>query len=277
MDALNGVGLTAPAGNSKQPLGSAAPAGNGNAAGNPSSPSLDNAIVAEKKKAEHWRGKAQAAESKIASYEERLAKLEGLAQGLSVSGGQNRQQAATSFSDLDDGALDEVIKRGIDDQNPAFISAAAREMARRAAEKSAESVSAKSRQDLEQLMARQRVNAQINQEFGPDAINEESELRQQAERILYESIGGNQSLLTSNPGIIYLAFAEADRRLRANDKAEFSRLKDAEAKRLADEELFKAQQAIHTKARDDVKDALSKGDLKGAMKTRLSGILGGSR
>src|SRR6187551_2566560 len=97
--ALKGAGVGSPApaqqGNAVS-KGTAAPASQGKPAGSPSTPDLDAAIVAEKRKAEHWQHKH---ERDVGALTERLAKLEGLADGLSAGKAPPANKNPQSWSD----------------------------------------------------------------------------------------------------------------------------------------------------------------------------------
>src|SRR5262245_4388974 len=102
-------GQAAPA-QAKQQLGVAAPA-SGATAGTPSSPSLDSAIVAEKKKAEHWQKKYERDVGPLQeTVSEFKAKLEGLVAGQGMNG--QAKPPARTIAELDDSAIDEIVKKG---------------------------------------------------------------------------------------------------------------------------------------------------------------------
>lgn len=266
-NAYGAGGQAAPAVSGKQQLGTAAPAGNGNAAGTTSSPSLSDAIVAEKKKAEHWQKKY---DRDVGTLTERLAKLEGLAQGFSASQPAAPKPAARTIEDVDDGGIDAIVKRGFEESNPGFVTESIREIARRTSEKAAKDAETRQQAYLKQTMERQQINARIANEFGAeDVLNEESELRQRADTYISALMRKDPTILERVPDVAYLAFAKAKQDLSAGEKVELERLRKMEAERLAAEEIALSNQTIAKKAREDVKERLDVGDMKGAIRARL--------
>ncbi len=260
-----GVGQAAPA-QAKQQTGAAAPASNGTPAGSPSTPSSADAIVAEKKKAEHWQKKY---DRDVGSLTERLAKLEGLAQGIQQNAQPAQKGPAKTFADLDDQGLDAIVKKGFEDQNPDFVTASVREIAERIATKKAEEAEGRARQHLEVMQNKQRVAARISSEFGQDAINEESDLRQRADQYIARLVREDPQVMERSPEVVYLCFAQADRELRAGERTDLERLRKAESDRDAREEIERSHQVIATKAKSDVEERLKAKDIKGALRARI--------
>jgi hypothetical protein len=254
-------GQAAPAGvPGKQQPGSAAPAGNGTAAGAPSPQALQDAIVAEKKKAEHWRGKAKEEASNNAALQERLARLEGLAQGMTVSGTSAKAPART-IADLDEAGIDAIVKKGFDEDNPGFVTESIREMARRAGEKAKQEAVAEARAEMTRTQAEQRVSARITSEFGQAAVlDEDSELRRLSDRNAARLLQADPDIFKKVPEALYQCFAAAQLELGAGDRGEFDRLRKQESERLARDEMERSTQVIATKAKDDVAELLAKGD-----------------
>lgn len=267
----NGAGGQAAPASGKQQSGSAAPAGNGNAAGNPSSPS-DNAIVAAKKQAEHWQKKY---ERDVGGLTERLAKLEGMAQGLSGSQQVAPKAPARTIEDVDDAGIEAIVKRGFEESNPGFVTESIREIARRQSQIEAKAAEERSRAHLEQTIERQRVNAKIASEFGAEEVlNEDSDLRQRADSYLSGLIRKDPKILEKVPDVAYLCFAKAKQDLAVGEKGELERLRRDEAQRLANDEIQRSSQQIAKRARDDVKELLDRRDMKGAISKRLDWIVG---
>lgn len=270
IDLGNGVGTAAPAGNSKPLNGSAAPAGNGTAAGTPSSPSSDASLVELKKQKEHWQHKYERdiapLRETVEQYKERLAKLEGLAQGI---GGGAPQKVPQTFADLDESGLDEIIKKGIEDNNPGFVASAAREIARRAADEAATRAEKQAGANFTRTMERQRVNAQIASTFGQEALNEESDLRVRVEQLIAPRLRADPQLLDRNPEALYDVFARAAFEIRAGERDELGKFREAEAQRRAQLEAEQNRQVIATRAKEDVQEALKNKDIKGALRARL--------
>ena len=251
-------GLTAPAGNSKPSFGAVAPASNGTSTGAPSTPSSEAALVEAKRQAEHWRYKHERDTSALA---ERLAKLEGLAEGSGIGREPAPKQAARTINDLDDAGLDEIVKKGVAEQNPGFVSEVVREMARRAAEKAREEAIRQSRTDMEQMNERQRVNARITGDFGAEVVlDQESALRQRADALIGAVLRKDKDAITRNPEIAYACFAAAAREIEAGDRSELVRLRDEAAERAAKEEQVRQNQTFFAQKHSDVTDLLSKGD-----------------
>lgn len=258
--ATAGGGQAAPA-QAKQQSGTAAPGGNAKPAGSSSTPSLEDAIVAEKKKAEHHRQKYERDVPALKDEVARLsAKLEGLAAGVSLNGQPAARAAAKTFADLDDSGLDEVIKKGIEDSNAGFISEAAREFARRAAAKAKSEAVVEARAEVSSVLEQQRVYARISSEFGQDALNADSDLRQNADARVAELARRDPEWFKKDPDRLFDIFARVDRELRASERGDLERLRKQEGERLAREEFERSSQTIATKARDDVADLLAKGD-----------------
>lgn len=252
----SGVGGPAAPGSNAKPLpGAAAPASNGTPAGNPSIPPSEAALVAEKAKAEHWRNKY---DRDIGSLKEQIAELKGLAQGFQAR--EQPKEAPRTIADFDDSAIDEIVKKGVAEQNPGFVSEAMREIARRQADKAREEATRESRASYEQAMERQRVNARIASEFGAEAVlDENSDLRQRADAYLSNFMRKDKDAIVKNPELVYACFAAAARELEASDRTELQRLRQEAAERAAREEMELKAQHIQTTARDDVRELLAQG------------------
>lgn len=269
--AAGGQAAPAPA---KQQPGSAAPARTGTPAGSPSTPPLEDALVAEKKKAEHWRQKYERDVGAIkADYDSRIAKLEGLAQGLSTGQPSAPKPSPKTFGDLDRTALSEIVKRGLEEGNSEYILSTVEELAERIAAKKADEVGQRAQRDMEHTLAKRQVAAKINTEFGPDVQNEESDLRRRADALVAQLTRADPQLIERNPDVLYLCFAQAERELRAGDKSELEELRKSRADALAREEIARSHQAIASKAKTDVQEILS-GDsptkIKDALRARIS-------
>ncbi len=277
---LQSIGGQAAPAQAKQYSGSAAPGSNATSAGKPSSPSLEDAIVAEKKKAEHWKQKYERDVGDLRdSYSKLEAKLDGLTLGAQVNGQQPHKAAPQSFADLDDSGLDEIVRKGIEESNPGFVTAAAREMARREAAKEAKASDERNRAHLQSVIEEQRVYARISSEFGQDALNKESDLSMLADQYARGLTRNDPDAIRKNPQLAYLCFAQAEREMRQGERAELDQFKKAEAERVARAEVERGRQAIASKARDDVKEHLDrfaqtrdKTDFKTALKKRLGGM-----
>lgn len=276
----SGVGTAAPAGSAgKQPSGSVAPAGNGTPTGKPSSPpSGDDAIVAAKKQAEHWRNKyerdVEPLKTQVGEYQERLARLEGMAQGAGLG---PAKPPVESFADLDEDGLEKVIERGMTDSNPGLVKAATKEIARRAAEAASKTAVTTSRDELQRWALRNQVNAKVANEFGAPALDENSDLRQRADYHIAQLAGGDKHALEKNPNLVYLGFVLAQRDLTSGDKAEFERLKQSEADRLRAEEAESQRRVIVTKTRDEDTALIKGGNLHEVLRRRVSGMLGAKK
>lgn len=253
-------GSTAPAGNSKPSFGAAAPASNGTLAGSSSTPSSEAALVEAKRQAEHWRHKYDRDTNYMkVEYDARIAKLEGLAEGSGI--GQAPKQGARTIADLDDAGLDDIVKKGVAEQNPGFVSEVVREMARRAGEKARIEAVHQSREEHEQFSERQRVNARITGDFGAEVVMDESSpLRQRADALIAGVLRKDRDAITRSPEIAYACFAAAARELESSDRTDLARLRTEAAEREAREEQIRTNQTFFAQRRSDVTDLLNKGD-----------------
>lgn len=251
-------GPAAPGSNAKPLSGSAAPASNGNVAGSSSTPSAEAALVEAKRQAEHWRHKY---ERDMTPALERLAKLEGLAEGSGVGQAPANKQAARTIADLDDAGLDEIFKKGVAEGNHGFVSEVTREISRRAAEKVRDEVLKQSRAEHEQFTERQRTNARITSEFGAEVVlDESSPLRQRADQLISAVLRRDKDAISKNPEIAYTCFAAAARELEASDRSDLERLRKEAADRAAREEQIKQNQTFFAQRKSEVSDLLARGD-----------------
>ena len=271
MATASGVGgQAAPAVTGKQQPGAAAPAGNGATAGTPQSPSAEAALVEAKKQAEHWRKKY---ERDVNSANERLAKLEGLAQGIGSQQPAQPKPPARSIEEVDDSGFEAIVKRGIEENNPGFVTESMKEIARRQADAAAKAAEERQRDYFDRNMERQRVNAKIATEFGAEEVlNEDSELRQRADQYLAAIIRKDKTIIDRVPDVAYLCFAKAHQDLRAGEKTELEQLRRDRAEREAAEAIERSSRNFDKQVRDDVKSHLDAGDMKSAIKTRLDWI-----
>jgi hypothetical protein len=266
------VGKAAPAGNGTQQSGSATPAGNGNVAGNPSIPSsVSDAIVAEKKKAEHWQKKYERDTTALRDQVSQLsAKFDGLTTGLGVKGIlPSDKPASRPFADLDANSIEEIAKKGIEESNPGYLTGAMRELMERTAAAAEKRATENAQRNLEHTMETQRVAARINAEFGAAVLDQDSELRQRADEYAARALRVDPQILTKIPDLLYHCFASADRDLKVGEKAELDVFRKQDMDRRAREELERSRSALVIKARDDVAEKLKNKDIKGALIARL--------
>lgn len=256
-------GQAAPASPGKQQSGAAAPASNGTPAGNPSAtPSAEAALVEAKKQAEHWRKKY---ERDVGATNERLAKLEGLAQGFQANQPAAPKPPAKTLADLDSSSLREVVKKGFEDNNPEYVTAAVEELVDRIASQKSKDVEQRALDRMNLELRRRQVFSEIARDY-PAASDEDSPLRQESDRL----IGGyDADVLKQHPELYAAIFAQANHRVSASDREDLGRLRKSEADRIAREELERSHQVIATQAKNDVADALGRKDIKGAIRTRL--------
>ena len=262
-------GPAVPGSNAKPLTGSAAPASNGNVAGSPSTPSAEAALVEAKRQAEHWRHKY---ERDVTPLTERLAKLEGLAEGVSIGRDPAKPAAPRTISDFDDAQLDDIVKKGFTDENPGFVSEVIREVARRAADKAREEAINMSRSEQAQFNERQRVNAQIVNEYGAVALDENSPLRQRADQLLAAVLRKDKVAITRAPELALAIFSQAAREIEANDRTELVRLREEAAARAAREEQVRNNQTFFAQRKNDVSELLARGD-KGSKREALKKLL----
>lgn len=253
-------GPAAPA-QAKQQPGAAAPGGNAKPVGSPSTPSSDDAIVAAKKQAEHWRNKHERDVGELRQTVSQLsAKLEGLATGVAMNGQPAAKAPAKTFQDLDETSLDDIVKKGVEENNPGYIAESAKEYARRAAEKAEKRAVETARAEIIQTMETQRVYARVSNEFGAAVLDQDSELRQVADARIADLNRRDPDWMKKDPERLFDIFARADREIRASEKGELERLRKQETDRSAREEIERSTQVIATKARADVSELLAKGD-----------------
>ena len=271
-------GQAAPA-QAKPQLGSAAPALPGKTAGLPSAPSSEAALVAEKKKAEHWQKKY---ERDVAPLQEQLAELrakfDGLATGFTVAQGQPAAKPAPkTFSDLDENGLREVLKRGMEDQNPDFIFTVAEQLAERIASKKIGDAEQRATQFVEREFAKRQAGARIVQDFGPDAVNEESDLHQRAMGYLADMRREDPQVMERHTNALYNCFKLAREDLRQGETAELTRLREEAAERQAREEFERSARTIRKERGDHVDELLKQGDRKSALREALPFLKGPAR
>jgi hypothetical protein len=253
-------GQAAPA-QAKQQSGSAAPASDGKSVGSPSTPSAGDAIVAEKKKAEHWRGKYERDVGALTETVQKLeAKLDGLATGVQLNSPPAAKPQPKTFADLDDGSFEEIVKKGFEEQNPGYITESMREVARRAADKAEKRAVESAKSEIVATMAQQQVFSRISQEFGAEAQNQDSELRAVTDRRIADLNRKDPDWLKKDPERLYDIFARADREVRASERGDLDRLRKQESERLARDEIERSNQVIATKSKDDVAELLARGD-----------------
>jgi len=271
-DATAPVGKAAPAGNGTQQSGPAAPAGNGNVVGNPSIPSsVSDAIVAEKKKAEHWQRKYERDTTSLRDQVSQLnAKFDGLTTGLGVKGVlPSDKPASRPFVDLDTSSIEEIVKKGVEESNPGYLTGAMRELMERTAAAAEKRATEAAQRNLEHTMEQQRVSARINAEFGAQVLDPDSDLRQRADEYAARAMRADPQILNKIPDLLYHCFASADRDLKVGEKAELETFRKQDVDRRARDEIERSRSALVIKARDDVAEKLKNKDIKGALIARL--------
>jgi len=269
-----GAGLPRPGGNPNAASGIAAPATPGKPAGNPSTPSADDAIVAAKKQAEHWRNKYERDVGDAAALKERLAKLEGLADGISAGSSPSAPKNPQSWSDVDDAGLSEAIKRGMEESNPSLIDMATQERVRRATQKVREDLSKEAEERAQSAVrvaaSKQQELSRIVNDFGAEVHDMDSELRKAADAIFYEKTRQmGEERARSTPGLIYDCFAQADRNRLIGQRAELDQLRQQNAQFQARQEFERGTTIGAARSSADVTDLLKQGKRKEAMRLAL--------
>lgn len=150
--------------------------------------------------------------------------------------------------------------------DPTLVLRASKELARREAEALIERERGSFQKELQRREEIQTTWATVNREFGPDAQNPQSRLRQEAEAVaarITQKMG--KDAFQQNPDLLYFAFAEADRRLKTSAVSdatkELERLRTLEKSRSAGvEPLMSASEARASK-----EELLKRGDVRGAI------------
>lgn len=267
-------GQQRPGGNPNAVPGSAAPATPGKPAGSPSTPSSDDAIVAAKKQAEHWRNKYERDVGDVNALKEKVAKLEGLAEGLSVGNGTAKKSNPASWQEADDSVLSDAIKKGIEEQNPTLVEMATKEQTRREIEKVRASVleeaDKRSRAVVQETTQRQQVLRDIVSTFGADVMNEDSELRRRADELYFQKVKlYGEEAVRRMPDTAFDCFARAQVEVQAKRAPEIAareqKLADIEAR----QELERSSVVGAARTKTEVSDLLARGDKRGALRASI--------
>lgn len=211
-----------------------------------------------------------AREREILSLREEVAELRGRVSAPTPAAPAVNDSPA-SWEQMTDSQLSQAHRIAMEENNAAAIDAVVNERVRRGVEKRAKAMQGEIVQGLEQRRVEERVTQKIVNEFGADALNQDSDLYGLALKHyqgFIRSYGKDHVLAT--PDLRWMAVSQAHAELHADE-----RVQNADARKELD--ALRRQQALErggggrgaSRSPESV-EALKRGDLDGALlSTRL--------
>lgn len=218
----------------------------------------------------HFQKKFQDGERELLRMREEIANLRGR-----VEAAVPQQPAAPpkTWADMNDAQLDEAKRWARQNDNADTLDSIYGEVARREAKRAADIAVEQSKKHYEQDQYVREVQAGILRDFGPDAFDEEQPLYQEADKIMSNLIAREgKDRVRSSPSFLRAAFLEAERKVRTSSERERLKTLEGEYASLKDRATLLERGGTPSMApppNDAVKEALSRGDRKGAIKALL--------
>ena len=175
-----------------------------------------------------------------------------------------------SWDQMTDDQLESARRWARQNENAESLDAVYAETSRREAKKAADEAVIRAKREIAAEQTVKDTQASILRDFGPDAFDPESPLYQKADEFMGRLVRAHGRDKASDPMALRAAFLEAERATKTLSEREQSKALSAENAALKERATLLERgghpAAMAARPNEAVKEALAKGDKKGAIK-----------
>lgn len=179
-------------------------------------PKVPGADTSYQKRIDELYGQANYYKREAAEMRERIARLEGRNEAEPAPE-QRTRGTPRSFQEMEDGELSKAWDYALSDdtKNPQMLDQIVEERIRRRMEKMSSQVAKDTTKQIQQNQLLRDTNARILQDFGPEAFQDGTELREAALEFMAQYIERyGKDAVSKSPDYQYDAFLRAERKLK---------------------------------------------------------------